>query len=148
MLWGAKGEIVRSIILGVSLVLFTAVSSFGQTANTGSITGTVKDQSGSVIPDVRVTIRESSTGAERTVTTDAVGGYRALLLEPGVYTVHLVRDGFGAVDLHDVRVLITETTVADHLYVTYDLGAWSKPRRVAINGASPTNVAQLDTKAA
>lgn len=62
---------------------------------------------------MRVTIRESSTGAERTVTTDAVGGYRALLLEPGVYTVHLVRDGLGAVDLHDVRVLIAETTVAD-----------------------------------
>ena len=104
---------VKSFILGWGLLLLAAVSSFGQTANTGSISGTVRDQSGAVIGDVRISIRETSTGAERTVTTDSTGGYRAVLLEPGAYTIHLVRDGFGAVDLHDVRVLITETTVAD-----------------------------------
>jgi Carboxypeptidase regulatory-like domain/TonB dependent receptor len=104
---------VKSFFLVWGLVLITAASSFGQTANTGSITGTVKDQSGAVVPDVRVTIRESSTGVERSVTTDAAGAYRALLLEPGVYTVHFVHDGFGTIDLHDVRVLITETTVAN-----------------------------------
>jgi Carboxypeptidase regulatory-like domain/TonB dependent receptor-like, beta-barrel len=104
---------VKSFFLVLGLVLITAVGSFGQTANTGSIAGTVKDQSGAVIPDARVTVRESSTGVERTVTTNAAGAYRAPLLEPGVYTVHFVRDGFGTVDLQDVRVVITETTVAD-----------------------------------
>jgi hypothetical protein len=52
---------------------------------TGSITGTIKDEQGAVLPGVTVTL----TGKQGTQTqvTDASGGYRFPALEVGTYAV-------------------------------------------------------------
>ena len=69
-------ELPRTTVRFTLLLLIltaTAVSTFSQ--GTQSVSGTVKDQSGSAIPGATVTVTETATGSVRTFTTDASGGY-------------------------------------------------------------------------
>ncbi len=60
----------------------------------GSVTGTVADQSGGVLPGVTVTIKNVETGVTQTVVTDMNGLYQVLYLNPGRYEVAAELQGF------------------------------------------------------
>jgi hypothetical protein len=62
--------------------------------NTGSISGTVRDSTGAVVPDAKVTARNISTGVERTAQTDGTGGYTFPGLLPAAYEVTISKSGF------------------------------------------------------
>ena len=70
-----------------------------------SITGTVKDSSGAVLPGVTV---EAASPAliekTRTVVTDGTGRYRIENLRPGTYTVSFVLAGFSTVKREGVAL--------------------------------------------
>jgi hypothetical protein len=55
----------------VSIIVFTA--SLAQ--NTAQISGTVKDQTGAVLPGAEVTMTQTETGLKRTAVTDETGSY-------------------------------------------------------------------------
>ncbi len=59
---------------------------------TGSISGTVKDEQGAILPGVTVTLT-GKQGAQTQV-TDSTGGYRFPALEPGAYEVQAELSGF------------------------------------------------------
>lgn len=86
---------------------------FAQTAATGQISGTVRDKTGAVLPGVRVTIVNLSTGARRDLITDDSGHYVATLLVPGSYRIVFELPGFKKLIQEGVRVRITETTAVD-----------------------------------
>jgi len=67
---------------------------FAQTA-TGSILGTVTDQSGGSLAGVAVTITSVTTGTIRSVTTTETGTYSAVALLPGTYKLVFEAPGFG-----------------------------------------------------
>jgi outer membrane receptor protein involved in Fe transport len=54
---------------------------------TGTIAGTVTDQSGAVIPKAKVTVKNAGTGAQRDLDTDERGIYNVSNLLPGQYVV-------------------------------------------------------------
>src|ERR1700683_10674 len=71
-------------------VLFLCVSpSFGQSAGTGALNGTVTHPSGGVIVGATVTATNLGTGQERSETTDSSGAYKFSLLSAGNYSVKL-----------------------------------------------------------
>ncbi len=75
-----------SFVLLAIVVLLVALPLFAQSqATTGVIEGTVVDASGAAIPGVTVTIRNTATGYEVVVVTDAAGHFRAVLLPVGPY---------------------------------------------------------------
>ena len=74
---------VRLIILLAFLTVLPP-RMFAQ-ATTGSISGTVIDQSSAVLPGVTITVRHTDTGRERIQVTDEHGRYRVLDLTPGAY---------------------------------------------------------------
>jgi hypothetical protein len=63
---------------------------------TGSISGTVRDSSGAVIPDVSVEARNTQTGVAQTIQTDSVGFYNFPALAVGQYDVSFEKSGFVA----------------------------------------------------
>ena len=71
-----------------------APSLLAQTAGTGALTGTVKDSSGAVMPNVTVTATSNDTNQVRTVTTGENGSYTVPLLLPGKYRVKFEAPGF------------------------------------------------------
>jgi hypothetical protein len=72
----------RCFCLGLLLVLTTASL---RADVTGSIVGYVRDTSGAVLPNAKVTAIQAATGYTRSVTSDASGQYSLLALPPGHY---------------------------------------------------------------
>ncbi len=60
----------------------------------GTISGTVTDSTGAVVPGAVVKVTNVSTGVTRTFTTNTVGIYSANSLIPGVYKVEAQAKGF------------------------------------------------------
>ena len=76
-----------------SLVTAAPPTVFAQT-ETGRITGTVTDPSGSVVPGATMTLTSTTTGAVRTTTSDAVGRYVIANVPAGTYTLKFELSGF------------------------------------------------------
>ena len=84
---------------------FGAVSLVAQ-STTGSISGSVTDQSKGVLPGVSVEVVNVDTGARRSLVTDNDGRYRALNLAPARYSVVAELAGFTKAERKDVLVQI------------------------------------------
>jgi hypothetical protein len=98
-------------------VLLLAGIAAAQSATTGQIVGVVKDPSGAVISDAKVTLTNSA-GVQRETATDASGHFAFALLPPGAYRVETEKAGFGKAAAEGAVVRITETTNLDiHLQV-------------------------------
>jgi hypothetical protein len=64
------------------------------TISTGSIQGTITDQSGAVVPGAKVAITNKGTGQTSSVMTTSSGTYASGALNPGEYTVRVEAKGF------------------------------------------------------
>lgn len=82
-----------SFVARVVLILaVTTASAFAQ--STGSISGTVTDPSGNVIPGAKVQITQIETNQVRSLVTDSKGLYAANLLQLGRYMIRVSAPGF------------------------------------------------------
>lgn len=77
----------------VLVFLLAALTLLAQSDNS-YITGTVKDQSASVVANATVTVKNEGTGFARVVKTNESGLYIATNLPPGYYTVTVEAAGF------------------------------------------------------
>ena len=81
----------RSVL---ALAAISAIPALVLAQSTSTLSGTVKDPSGAVLPGAQVVIRNLGTNVARTVVTDGAGQYVAPSLEPGDYTVRITANGF------------------------------------------------------
>ena len=96
-----------SILALATLILGSATlptpAAYGQaTATGGSIQGTVTDPSGAVVPNAKVTIKNSDTGVSRDLTTNGSGFYTAGPLIPGNYTISVTAPGFSPTEIKTI----------------------------------------------
>jgi outer membrane receptor protein involved in Fe transport len=113
-------------------------SSAAAQVQTGSITGTVSDASGAVLPGTTVTLSgERLIGGTETAVTDGSGGYRFDRLSPGAYSVKFELQGFKGVTREDIRV-----SAAFVATVNAKLEVGSMNETITVTGESPT----VDTK--
>ena len=75
-----------------------------QSGPTGSLSGTVTDQAGAVIPNATITVTNVATGAKRTITTDAEGFWKAPVLEVGTFKITIEATGFKSLTATDLLV--------------------------------------------
>src|SRR5580658_2644784 len=73
--------------------LFFSLSAFGQNAN-GTLTGTVQDPSGAVIPGAAVSMKNEASGDERRTVTNSDGFFSINAVQVGDYTVTIQAQGF------------------------------------------------------
>ena len=79
----------------LTLVLFVFISAVLCWAGiTGTISGVVTDSSGAVVPGATVIARNTQTGVETKVTTDAKGFYSLPSLPVGTYNLEITHAGF------------------------------------------------------
>lgn len=98
----------RSVLVAIVAVLLCAVTATAQ--NQTGITGVVSDQSGAVVPGATVTLLDTKTGKEQTVTTDDDGGYRFNNVEPAAgYRLTVTRQGFQTYVLNGISVTVGAT---------------------------------------
>src|SRR5213592_5135525 len=80
---------------GLAALLITSLMCISLWAQaTAQINGTVKDQSGAVLPGVEVTVTQTDTGAKRSVPTDETGSYVLSNLALCPYRLEAALPGF------------------------------------------------------
>jgi hypothetical protein len=99
---------------------------------TGSITGTVTDTSGAVIPGATVTIRDAATNAVHTVTSSDVGSYTVPQLPPGRYTLTVKMGNFKNYQQSDIVLSIDQTE-----QVNAQLVPGTASQTIEVTGAPP-----------
>ncbi|HEY2976263.1 MAG TPA: TonB-dependent receptor [Pyrinomonadaceae bacterium] len=90
----------RALLLFALCALLLAVA-HAQTA-TATLSGTIVDQNGAVVPGADVTIINTGTGLQRQATTDDEGSFTVPLLPPSTYRVRVQRTGFSPVEIPNV----------------------------------------------
>ncbi len=95
----------------IAAFLVTATLSFGQ-APTGSIGGTVYDETGAVIANALVVVKNKATGVERRLASGADGTFLAASLPAGEYEVRTEMKGFRT-QVREATVQVGATTTAD-----------------------------------
>ena len=84
---------IKGFALFVICAVVCVFSGYAQ-VTTGTISGTVKDSTGAVLPGVQVVILNEDTGLSRTVLSDERGHYSAPQLSLGNYRVSASLEGF------------------------------------------------------
>ena len=108
-----EGEIwCRLGVLALCLLLLGGGKLFSQ-ADTGSITGTVTDASGAVVPGVKVSIVAAATNQRQDVTTDGAGRYSSGPLRPGEYRVEAELAGYKRLVNKSIVLQVQEAAVMD-----------------------------------
>ena len=76
------------------LVFFVFSESLFAQVTTAEVVGTAMDSSGSLVPGVRLSLRNKATGEEFTATSDSAGNYSFRLLPIGHYSMQAEMEGF------------------------------------------------------
>jgi hypothetical protein len=107
----------RSIIsktITVALLIFWAFSVALHAQNTeATVLGTVKDPSGSAVPNATVQLVNQGTNSQRSTSTDRNGDFRFSGVEVGAYTVTVDAAGFQKQQFSQFDVLARETRRID-----------------------------------
>ena len=93
--------------------LCSAVSMWAQSVSSGTVVGTVTDQSGAVVSGGKVELTDLATSTTRSVTTNDTGHYVFVDVSPGQYGMTVSKQGFSTTKTNtEVKVGITTTTVS------------------------------------
>lgn len=122
---------IRFIGAALAVLLLAAISAFGQSAAT--LTGTVTDQQGAVIPNAQVAATNQDTNLRRTTTTDSTGNYRIPFLPAGTYRVAVEAPGLQHQLITDVRLDVSRTVAQD-----FSLKPATVSEAITITGEAPT----------
>jgi len=101
----------KRVFLAISILLvFSFVGIYAQ-QTTGTISGTVADETGGVLPGVSLTARNTGTEATRTVVSDDEGRYRLPQLVPGDYELQAELAGFQTAVLQGITLSMAQQAV-------------------------------------
>ena len=117
-------------LLAILLVAVAAPVLTAQIVETATITGVVKDNTGGVIPNAHVTLRNDSTGLASNISTDGQGLYVSPPLNAGNYTVEIDVPGFRKV-VEKVRIEVGQRLAAD---ATLAIGSTAETIEVQSSG--------------
>jgi len=121
-----------SLLAALVLSFFIATPARAQVTG-ATLSGTVTDPSGAVIPHAKIVIKNTSTGVIRNVTSNSAGLYNAPNLLPGPYSVTISAPGFST----EVRSGIVLTVGANQvLNVALQVGKVTN--LVQVTSAAPT----------
>ena len=126
-----KTKSARLCIGFLAVLLLWQGDLFGQ-AITGTLLGSVQDQSGAVVPNATVTVTNEGTGVSNKMVTSAQGFYTFPTLDPGRYSVTVAVPGFKTTVAKGNLVQVEKSTRVD---VTLSAGAVNQ--EVTVTGRTP-----------
>jgi hypothetical protein len=80
---------------------------------TGSITGTIRDTTGAVVPNASVTLTDTGTRNALKTTSNSEGDYLFAAIPPGIYDLSVTAVGFNAYDAKGIILRVSARTRAD-----------------------------------
>ncbi len=132
------------VFCALLVALIAAVSTWGQSVSTSQVSGTIRDTSGSVVPEARVQLTQTSTGLARSATSDSDGSYLIPNLPIGPYQLQVTKEGFRT---HTQTGIVLQVSSNPLLNVTLELGTVSQEVVVRVEApmveTTSTGVGQL-----
>jgi hypothetical protein len=120
-----------SFLFALALLLLSAKPLLAQ-MDTGSILGTVSDQSGAVVAGAKVTLTNEGTGISLTTVTGSDGGYKFSPVRIGTYKIDVVNQGFQTTTTSGVAVDIGANVVQN-----FTLRPGSISQSIEVSAAPP-----------
>ncbi|MGH9915788.1 MAG: carboxypeptidase-like regulatory domain-containing protein, partial [Pyrinomonadaceae bacterium] len=121
----------------LALILALGSTAFGQ-SDRGTITGTVTDQNGGVVPNAKVTATNIDSGEVRETTTGDEGNFTLPELKAALYRLTIEAAGFKTASINSIQLGVQTTRRAD---VKLEVGAITE----SITVSSDAPVLQTDT---
>src|SRR5712672_270641 len=125
-----KINILMPLFLAIGILL---ASHAGAQTSGATLSGTVTDQSGGVVPQAAISIKNIATGITRSSTTSAAGFYSAPNLLPGTYEIRAAAQGFST----EVQTGIT-LTVGEQQVLNFALQVGQMTQTVEVTTEAPT----------
>jgi hypothetical protein len=104
---------MRSFKLALVLVLVVCVGGslpvWSQSSSSGTVAGSVTDQSNAVVPGASVALTDTGTNIARTTTTNKEGRYIFVDVTPGVYNISVTKSGFATTKTEKQEVKVGES---------------------------------------
>jgi outer membrane receptor protein involved in Fe transport len=135
-------SVVMLVLYGAMFLNLTPGSHFIARAQTttATLSGTVTDNKGAVVPDVGITVTSATTGLKRRTTTNSEGFFTVPLLPPGAYSLKTERSGFAPVEIDNVELPVAGQVALD---ITLRVGGIGD----AVNISATVPLLQTDTSA-
>jgi Carboxypeptidase regulatory-like domain len=118
-------------LMAAILLCVSAIPAWPQVASSGTVTGTVSDKTGAVVPSATVTMTDAATQEKRTATTNSAGLYTFVNVPSGTYDITVTKQGFKnfRIGAQQVKVGLPITVNA-----TLEVGAATQTIEVAATG--------------
>jgi hypothetical protein len=123
MISSSAGRLLTAVVF----VLASSSLAYAQGGNQ-SLSGTVVDSGGGVIPGAAVVVKNNATGETFDSTSNESGVFSIPAISVGTYTVTVTLQGFKTAVLNDVRVV---TGTAASVKATLEIGALSESVQVS-----------------
>ena len=100
----------RNLFLAVLLSLSAAaIATLAHAQSTATLSGSVMDPSGAVVPNAKITVRSLATGQDRLAVSDSAGSYTVPSLQPGDYSVTVQAPSFSLFKVPSVTLLVDQS---------------------------------------
>jgi TonB family protein len=134
-----NGRVCLAVLSAVAACVIPLAALRAQASKpASSVSGTVFDVSGAVVPNASVLFTNEDGGNQETVRANAAGEYRLASLPAGTYSVEVRAPGFKMYQKHGV---VLNTGVPETVDVMLNVGAVSETLEVVGKGARPAPVA-------
>jgi hypothetical protein len=122
----------RCAPLTTALALVPAMAGVLRAQSDGMLLGSVFDATGAALPGATVSVRDRSTGYDRSVVSDFEGRFRVAGVPAGSYEVTASADGFRSEVIHEVTFEVGRTLVRD-----FSLNVGDRRERVVVQVELP-----------
>ncbi|HXJ39637.1 MAG TPA: carboxypeptidase-like regulatory domain-containing protein, partial [Bryobacteraceae bacterium] len=109
----------RTSCQALSSLLFFTCALFAQSER-GTITGSIHDATGAVVPGAKISITNTATNVVLSAATNGTGDYTVPSIQPGSYDVRVQHEGFRVSETRGVQVDAASTVRVD---ATLEVGA-------------------------
>jgi hypothetical protein len=132
-----SGHGQRSFVAGLKIVLAPlamalCLSATGVAQDQATVTGTVTDSTGAIVPGVKITVADADIGLTRDTVSNSAGDYTVAKIPLGTYSISAEAAGFQRL----VRTAI-EVTAGQTLRVDLQLSVGAVSQEVTVAGNTP-----------
>ena len=129
---GMKALVSTLKFLTMSLVLALSLTVPGWAQDQGTITGTVTDSTGAVVPNVKITVANPEKGVVRDTVSNGAGDYTVAKIPLGTYTVSAEAPGFEKLTRTAIQL-----TAGQELRIDLQMTLGAVTQEVTVAGNAP-----------
>ncbi len=133
---------LKNVVLGLGALLFAA-SAFGQGITTGTVSGSVTDPSGAVVPGAAIQLTNQSNGLKLAAKSKGDGSFSFFAVPIGTYSAQISASGFSNENIANVQVASGATTNLNDVKLQVSTAA---AQVVEVNGSAAALLETSDSQ--